>query len=462
MHRIAYSRDWSPLEKHNLELPDVVVIPKTTEEMVQIAKIALKYEIPIIPFGGGTGMAGGVISHRGDIMVETKGMNKALEVDEKNLIVTVQAGMTVWELNEVIARLCLWFPHQPESKRSCTIGGSIACDNTSTYGLRYGKIRDYITNAVVVTGRAEAVRVGHRKSMFSSTGYKLMDLLIGSEGTLGVITEATLRIFPMPKFRQTRGYFFSSLNESMKGLEKLLSSGISIESAHIDCRYRLHFSIHNYRETFGHEAQVPNWTKAALFLSFAGNEQVVNFNIEEATKILINEFQSELIQEKELVNAWWDSKDHFIPFQQKWPDSQRQKRFSTADLGLPIGRLDEGYQHYVEIAQKWDQEILGVTVYNLSPNKPSASISFAVFVDDSSMESINRFYQYTREMSEMAIDLEGTMSSILGDGDRLGEFNQLEHGLSLEYMHQIKGIFDPKNIMNPGKKFESHWFCRKA
>jgi hypothetical protein len=119
--------------------------------------------------------------------------------------------------------------------------------------------------------------------------------------------------------------------------------------------------------------------------------------------------------------------------------------------------LDEGYQHYVEIARKWDQEILGMTVYNESPNKATASISFAVFVDDSNEESVNRFYRYVREMSEMAINLEGTMSSYIGDGDRLGGFNQLEHGLSLEYMRGIKEVFDPKNIMNPGKKFESHW-----
>ena len=98
-----------------------------------------------------------------------------------------------------------------------------------------------------------------------------------------------------------------------------------------------------------------------------------------------------------------------------------------------------------------------MTVYNESPNKATASISFAVFVDDSNEESVKGFYRYVREMSEMAIRLEGTMSSYIGDGDRLGGFSQLEHGLSYEYMRRIKEIFDPKNIMNPGKKFESRW-----
>jgi FAD/FMN-containing dehydrogenase len=459
MHRMAYSRDWSPRPKDARDFPDMVVVPKTTEEMVQISKIAYEFEIPIIPFGGGTGMGGGATAWKGGIMVETKGMNQVLEIDEKNFTVTVQAGITIWELNEVLAKRGLWLPHQPESKRSCTIGASIGCDNDSTFGLRYGKIRDCLTNAVIVTGRAEAVRVGQRKSSFSSTGYKLLDLLVGSEGTLGVITEATLRVLPIPKNRQIRGYFFRSLNESAKALERLLSAGLTIESAHINCRHRLHFYTHTYRERFGREPNVPDWAEAILFLSFAGDEEVVKSNVDRATQILVQEFHSQLIQEREMVEGWWDSKHRleFIPFKQKWPDSQRKKKFGSADIGLPVGRLDEGYRHYVELAKKWDQEILGMTVYNESPNKTTASISFAVFVDDSNEESVRKFYQYVREMSEMAVQLEGTMSSYIGDGDRLGGFNRLEHGISFEYMRRIKEVFDPKNIMNPGKKFESRW-----
>jgi FAD/FMN-containing dehydrogenase len=463
-HRMAYSRDWSPRESHAVDLPDIVVIPKETEEMVRITQIALQYGIPIVPFGGGTGMGGGTAAWKGGIMVETKGMNQVLEVDEKNFAVTVQAGITIWELNEVLAHRGLWLPHQPESKRSCTIGASIACDNDSTFGLRYGKIKDCLTNAVIVTGRAEAVRVGQRKSSFSSTGYKLLDLLIGSEGTLGVITEATLRILPLPSSRQIQGYFFRSLNESAKALERLLSAGLTIESAHINCRHRLHFYTHTYRQKFGREPKVPEWAEAILFLSFSGDEAIVNFNTEKVLQILDVEFHAQLIEEREMVEGWWDSKHRleFIPFKQKWPDSQRQKKFGSADVGLPIGRLDEGYQHYVEIAKKWDQEILGMTVYNESPNKATASISFAVFVDDSTTESVERFYHYVKEMSEMAVRLEGTMSSYIGDGDRLGGFSRFEHGLSHAYMRRVKEVFDPQDIMNPGKKFESRWIRKEA
>jgi FAD/FMN-containing dehydrogenase len=115
------------------------------------------------------------------------------------------------------------------------------------------------------------------------------------------------------------------------------------------------------------------------------------------------------------------------------------------------------YHAYLDISAKYRQQVLGMTVYNESPNKVSPSISFAVFVDDSSAGAVEDFYRYVRDMSLRALELEGTMSTYIGDGDRLGGFNEREHGLSFAYMRDIKALFDPQNIMNPGKKFESRW-----
>jgi len=459
MHRMAYSRDWSPRPRTAQDLPDLVVVPHTTDEVVQLVQVALKYGLPVVPFAGGTGMGGGVAAWRGGIMVETKGMNQILELDLDNLSVTVGAGITLWTLNEHLARHSLWLPHQPESKRACTVGASIGCDNDSTFGVRYGKILENLTNLVLVTGRGEALRLGRRKSSFTSTGYKLMELVVGSEGTLGVVTEATLRICPLPKARQVRGYLLRSLNEGAKALERLLVAGVCIDSAHMNDRERLHFYTHSYREKYHREPEVPDWAEAILFVSWAGDPDVVEFALDKTTRLLKEEYGAEMVREQEMVDGWWDSKHslEFIPFKQKWPDSQRAKKFGAADLGLPIGRLDEGYRRFRQIAAKWKQDILGMTVYNESPNKSTASVSFAVFVDDSTEESVRNFYEYVREMSQMAVELEGTMSSYIGDGDRLGGFNVLEHGPSLEYMKQVKALFDPQGIMNPGKKFETRW-----
>jgi glycolate oxidase len=459
MHRMAYSRDWSPRLRTAQDLPDLIVVPHTTDEVVQLVQVALKCGLPVVPFAGGTGMGGGVAAWKGGIMVETKGLNQIMEIDLQNFTVTVGAGITLWTLNEHLARHGLWLPHQPESKRACTVGASIGCDNDSTFGIRYGKILEDLTNLVLVTGRGEAVRLGRRKAAFTSTGYKLMELVVGSEGTLGVVTEATLRIVPLPKTRQVRGYLLRSLNEGAKALERLLAAGIAIDSAHMNDRERLHFYTHSYREKYHREPEVPAWAEAILFVSWAGDSDVVEFSMDKTNRLLQEDYGAEMVREQEMVDGWWDSKHslEFIPFKQKWPDSQRTKKFGAADLGLPIGRLDESYKRFREIAARWKLDVLGMTVYNESPNRSSASISFAVFVDDSTEESVRNFYEYVREMSQMAVELEGTMSSYIGDGDRLGGFNILEHGLSLEYMKQVKALFDPQGIMNPGKKFETRW-----
>lgn len=463
VHRLGYSRDWSPRHRSHTDLPDIVVVPKDTDEVVEIVNIACRHHIPVVPFAGGTGMGGGVAAWKGGITIETKGLDQILEIDEANMMVTTQAGVTIWALNEELGRYGLWFPHQPESKRACTIGASIGCDNDSTFGLRYGKILDYLTNVVMVTGKGEALRVGRRKASFTSTGYKLLDLVVGSEGTLGVVTEATLRVLPLPQTRLVRGYVCRTLNDGIQALERILASGLGVESAHMNCRQRLHFYTHAYRQKHQREPDVPDWAEAILFLSFAGDEDVVDFALNKAVRILKDEFRTEEVKEQDLVDGWWASKHRldFIPFQQKWPDSQRSKKFGAADVGLPIGRVEEAYQRFLEIAAEWDQDILGMTVYNEAPNKPTASVSFAVFVDDSSEENVANFYNYVRDMSSMAVEMEGTMSSYIGDGDRLGGFSELEHGDSYVYMRRIKEMFDPGGIFNPGKKFESRWI-RKA
>ncbi|MDD1777613.1 MAG: FAD-binding oxidoreductase [Candidatus Helarchaeota archaeon] len=381
-----------------------------------------------------------------------------MEIDKKNLTVTTQTGITVLKLNEALNKENLWWPHDPESKPSSTVGAAIACDNDSTFGIKYGKIGDFLLNAKVVLGTGEILRVGHRKALCTSTGYKLHWLLIASEGTLGVITEATLKIFLIPETRTILGVVFKSISNAVEGLERLLQAGLCIESAHINCKNRLGFYTHAYREKHGRDPDIPAWAGAVLFVTINGDKPLVDFSRTYAITQL-EKLGAVIIKEQDILDSWWASKHtlQFVPMKQKWPDSQRKKKFGAADLGIPIGRIEEAYGYYQKLAKKFNIEILGMCVYNERPNRVSPSISFAVFVDDSNPEEVRNFYSYVREMSKMAIELEGTMSTYIGDGDRLGGFNRLEHGESLDYMKKVKALFDPNNILNPGKKFESRW-----
>jgi glycolate oxidase len=460
-HKITYSRDWSPREAKELKIPDMVISPENIEDISKVLKIANKYEVPVYTYSGGTGMGGGSVPVYGGIMIDMNKLDKVIEIDERNYTVTVQAGITIEKLNSILKDYNLWFPHDPESKPVSSVGSAIACDNDGTFSIKYGKAIDFLLNTIIVDGKGDIIRLGHRKALSSSTGYKLHLLLVGSESTLGIIAEATLRVFPKPDTRKVDAAVFKSISDAIKALVEINRSGLNPEAAHVNCNRRLNYYTHSYREKYNKEPDIPEWAKAIMFFSFNGEKEVVDFANNYANKI-IKKFHGKSVKEQALIESWWASKHElkFTPFKQKWPDSQREAKFGAADLGIPIGRIEEAYSKFEEITEKYRIKILGMNVYNVRPNGVSPSISFAVWVNDRDEDEVNRFHLYLNEMSKMAIDLEGTMSTYIGDGTRLVKLddkgkplNFYEHGESLEYMIKIKNIFDPKSIMNLGKKF---------
>ena len=463
IHRMAYSRDWSPREDKDIHLPDVVARPRTKEQVAKIVEIANKHRIPVTPFAGGTGMGGGAVPLYGGIILETKGMNKILEVDVDNMTATVQTGITIWDLNQALKQYGLYFPQEPESKKASTVGAAIACNNDSTFGIRHGRMVDHLTNAVIVTGEGKIVRLGRRKALCSNSGYQLNWLLVGSEGTLGVIVEATVKLIPVQKTRMVDMIVFPSLRDAMHAIRDIIHAGLALESAHINCRQRLKFYTHSYKEKYGHEPEIPDWAEALLGISFASAEEknkVVKFSRDYALKICQRN-HGQVVKEVEITDGWWASKYtvNFTPFKQKWPDSQREKKFGAVDCGIPIGRIEEAYKRYLEIAKKHEQQILGMCVYHERPNRLSPSISFAVFVDDKDPENVQGFYKYVREMSEMAIAMEGTSATYIGDSEfKTPWIGEVEHQEAYEYMFKIKKAFDPNGIINPGKKFPIEMF----
>jgi glycolate oxidase len=432
----------------------VVVLPRTTRDVQRTVKIAFNHGIPVTAGGGLTGMLGGAVPIYGGIYIDTTSMNTIIEVDPKNQTVRVQAGATLQEVNDAVNPYGLWLPHQPESKWVSTVGAAIACDNDSTFGVRYGKILNCLLSAELVTGTAEVLELGHRKAHFTSSGYKLKDLLAGSEGTLGVVTEATLKLEPIPETRAVDMLVFRRMGSAVDYLSRLLKAGICIEAAHINCRHRLKFYTHAYTSKYGREPEIPSWAEALLAIAFSGDTKMVEMQRGHALD-LAQEFEAELVKEREIVDSWWSSKYtlDFEPFKQKWPDSQKKKKFGAADPGVPVGRLEEFYHKFVQTAEKHRLEILGMNAYLEHPNSIGFSLSCAVFVDYRDKDEVRRFREYHDELSQLAVAFDGTMSTFMSDTYQKVPYLELEHGASLKYMREIKRLFDPKGIMNPGKKF---------
>jgi len=424
--RFVYGADWSPRTPDEFVPPDVVVLPRTTRDVQRLVKIAYEHGTPVTAGGGLTGMLGGAVPIHGGIYVDTTTMNSVIEVDPKNQTIRVQAGATLQEVNDAVQAYDLWLPHQPESKWVSTVGAAIACDNDSTFGVRYGKILNCLLSAELVTGTGEVVELGHRKAHFTSSGYKLKDLLAGSEGTLGIVTEATLKLEPIPASRQVDMLVFPRMGAAVDYLSRLLKK----------------------------DPEIPAWAEALLAIAFAGDPQVVASQREHALA-LAKEFEAQLVEEREIVDAWWASKYtlDFEPFKQKWPDSQKQKKFGAADPGVPVGRLEEFYHKFVEVAEKHGLEIIGMNAYLEHPSSIGFSLSCAVFVDYRDPDEVRRFREYHDELSKLAVAFEGTMSTFMSDTYQKAPYMEVEHGRSLRYMREVKRLFDPKGIMNPGKKF---------
>jgi len=450
-----YSRDWSPMFFEKDYLPDVVCIPSDTLDVMKAVKLASRRKVPIVPWGGGTGMGGDNLAVKGGMVIATRSMSKILELDEDNRTLTVQAGATIQSINDYLKPFGLWFPHDPESKPTSTIGAAIMCDNDGTFGIKYGGMVDYVLNCVVVLPNGEKIRLGQRKAASTSSGYKLMWLMIGSEGTLGLVTEVTVRVFPRPAHREVMLWLTKDMKEGMTALYNIHRSGIWLESAHINDGHRLDYYTHAYRERTGRAAEIPEGYDSLLALTVAGDEDVVEFSVNKISDIMEG-MGIKLFENDEIVNGWWASKHTLQWEKNKWPSGQRTAKFGAADVAVPPGRINDIYDAYLHYTEKYNIKKVGTAVYNSRPHI-SPSISFAVYVDDHDKEQVKNFFRFVADMSKEALRMEGTMSSYIGDGIRLRRLTRLEHGKSLGLMWEIKKLIDPDLIMNPGKIFPKEY-----
>ncbi|MBN1786638.1 MAG: FAD-binding oxidoreductase [Candidatus Methanofastidiosa archaeon] len=446
-----YSRDWSPMYHEKDYLPEAVCVPLCTDDICKIMKIALKYRKPVIAWGGGTGMGGDNLAVKGGIVIATRSMSRILELDETNYTLTVEAGATIESINDFLEPRGLWFPHDPESKPASTIGAAMMCDNDGTFGIKYGGIVDYLLNCVLVLSNGEKLRVGQRKAASTSSGYKTMWLLIGSEGTLATVTEMTIRVFPLPRHRYVMLWLTPTMQDAVDALYEIHKSGVWLESAHVNDGYRLDYYTQAYREKTGMPAKIPEGFGSLLALTIAGDEDVVNFQKGKITAIM-EKMKYSLLDNEEIVRGWWASKHTLQWERNKWPSGQKQAKFGAADVAVPPGRINEIYDAYIRYTEKYKLKKVGAAIYNSRPHV-SPSISFAVYVDDHDKESVDNFFSYVHAMSKEALGLEGTMSSYIGDGIRLRRLTRLEHEKGLDIMWNIKKIFDPDLILNPGKIF---------
>ncbi len=431
--REQHGRDESPIDAPP---PEAVVYCESTEDVVAVVKLADQYAVPVIPFGVGSSLEGHLLAVQGGVSIDLSRMNRIVAVQPEDLTATVQAGVTRMQLNNEIRHAGLFFPIDPGADAS--LGGMSATRASGTNAVRYGTMRENVLGLTVVTASGEVIRTGTRARK-SSAGYDLTRLMVGSEGTLGVMTEITLRLYPLPEAISAATCAFPSIDAAVRTTIQIIQMGVPIARCEL-------LDIHAVRAVNRHD-KLGLIEAPMLLMEFHGStasaaEQAATVQ-EVAREFGGSGFQWATTPEER--TKLWTARHHayFAGLQLK-PGS----RTVTTDTCVPISHLAECVTQASEAATA-----AGVTHYIVG-HVGDGNFHIAYLVDPNVPAERETAERLNHEVVERAVAAQGTCSGEHGIGLHKMDFLVTEAGAgAVDLMRTLKRALDPKNIMNPGKIF---------
>ncbi|MDR4504060.1 MAG: FAD-binding protein [Candidatus Scalindua sp.] len=431
--RACYSSDAT----NERSLPDLVIRPHTTEHVARIASIANRYSIPICPRGAGTGLSGGAVPIKGGIVLDLKNMDKILDLNARDLTVTVQPGVVIKDIQNEAAKNRLFYPPDPGSAEFSTIGGNVAECSGGVTGMKYGVTRDYVLALEVVLPDGSIINTG-RKTLKSVAGYDLTRFFVGSEGTLGVYTKITLKLLPMPEKRGTIISYFRDFHDALK-----VSDSIQVEN-HIlprSMEFADRVCIHAIREVS--KVAIPEGAEALLLIDLDGNEKNVTNDLSKIEGIIKENsaLKCEIVKTDEEKNSLWQMMRSVSPSLFKIAAME-----FNDDFCVPRSRVREILEKVYDLSMT-----SSITVAAFG-HIGEGHIHLSVMYNDS--EKRGPVHDFIEKVLREVISIGGTITAEHGVGDAESEFLNLElSAQEIGLMKELKKMFDPKGIMNPGKIF---------
>lgn len=435
--RYVYALDAT--NKQNIEnLPDVVVFVQTVEQVQEIIKLAWEKEIPVIARGAGTNLVGACITKKGGIVLNFSKMNKILEINQENLNARVQAGVVIGNLQTEVDKLGLMYPPDPSNLKVSTIGGSIALSSGGPRTFKYGSTKDYIIDLKVVLADGRIINTGSNTAK-NSTGYHLSQLFIGSEGTLGIVVEALVKLIPKPEGSKVILAYFDKITDATHAVNSILENKLMPATLDIMDEKTLQ-TIEKF-----YPAGLLTDKDAALFLEVDGYLSSLDYQQEKVVEICKNCGAVEIQYSKTNEDAqriWTARRSAFGACAKLKPNVVAE------DIVVPREKITQLVEGVRQICAKHNLMvcIMGhIGDGNVHPNIPL----------DLRDENDVKNYQKTKdEIHQLAIDLGGTLSGEHGIGCEKSKYmTNAVDAVTLEYMKKIKNIFDEKNILNPQKIF---------
>jgi glycolate oxidase len=437
---IAYAYDGTWAEQR----PAVVLHPTTTQHVSDILHIADRERIPIVPRGAATGLAGGAVPIEGSWCLNLARMNRIRSISAADSVVVTQPGVITAVLQKEVERHGLFYPPDPASLNQCTIGGNVATNAGGPRCLKYGVTADYVLGLEVVLPGGRIMRVGGR-TIKNVAGYNLKQLLVGSEGTLGVITEITLRLIPRPSAQSTALASFAKLSEACEAVGQILASGITPLVTEI-MDHNVVRAVDAFQRSRGVDAHLPLEADAMLLVGVDGEGGQVERDIEVIVDVLRKSGASDVRRAytPEESEALWEARRSVSPAIIRLGGA----RFGE-DIVVPRGQVPQMVDVIRQIARQYDVLIV---VYghigdgNLHPN---------IICDRRDADLMKRVEAAAHAIFDAAIELGGAISGEHGIGLLKASYMPKSvDPIALDLMQAIKRLIDPNNIMNPGKKVQ--------
>ncbi len=421
--------------------PEVVVKPANAEEISKIMKLCNDAEIPVTPRAAGTGLSGGALAIHGGVMLSIERLNQILEIDERNLQITTEPGVVTQVLQEAVIEKGLFYPPDPSSRGTCFIGGNVAENSGGPKAVKYGVVKDYVLNLEVVLPNGDIMWTG-ANVLKNSTGYNLTQLMVGSEGTLGIVTKIVLKLIPYPKQNLVMLIPFTSPEKACQMVSAIFQAGVTpsclefMERDAIDKALDYLGSMVNI--------QVADDTRAQLLVEVDGNDMEVLMKDCERIYEVAEKFEAQEIlfadSEKQKEDLWMLRRNvaHGV---------KKTSTYKEEDTVVPRAELPVLLKGVKDIGKKY-----GFTSIcyghagdgNLHVNIVKGDLSDELWEEKLPLG--------IREIFELVVSLKGTLSGEHGIGYVQREYMDIAFSdAQMEVMKGIKRVFDPKGILNPGK-----------
>lgn len=419
-------------------MPDAVAVPRTPEEISAIVELANKESFPVIPRGAGTGLTGGSLPVHGGLVLALTRLNHILEIDRENLTATVEPGVVTGDFQAEVERMGLFYPPDPSSLKTCTLGGNVAECAGGARALKYGVTRDYVTGLEVVLPTGDLLHTGVRTKK-GVVGYDLTRLFVGSEGTLGVITKIILRLIPLPESRRTISAVFDRMDTAMNAVSRIISAGIVPAALEFMDRFAI-----SCVEDYLHIG-LPKKAGAFLLVEVDGRQVTVDCEAKE-----ICEFFRELGARD--VQAARDEAHSLVLWKARRAVSPAVFKLKphkiSEDIVVPRSRITQMVSRAQEIGR---EENLIIICFG---HAGDGNIHINIMFDRTDQTDPSRAEAAKEKIFRTVIEFGGTLSGEHGVGITKAPFLGLELGdAGIGTMKRIKKAFDPNSILNPGKIF---------